>query len=105
MTKEEYQKELKNIRNLYIVGIKKGTNPLWDKGVWRKYRVFYLKKNTLNLFYPECKKDCPLYWDPKAGIFNCRALGTSRVFEIVYNIGRWLYQDGYRFKDNFLSWE
>jgi len=105
MTKKELKKELRNIKKLYLVGITQGTNPHWDKGIWRTFRVYYIKKNELRqVFINSEEKDKPAYWNDKKKVFECDALGTDRTFEIVYNLGRWLFDDGYKFKKEFLSW-
>ena len=115
MKKEELKEELKDVKTLYVVGIKRGTNPHWDRGIWRKFRVYYIKDGELKqLWIDKDEKNIPAYWVPLhktksgnwvGGYFECAGLGSDRVFEIVYSIGVWLYGDGYKFKAKFLSYE
>jgi len=110
MDKKELKKELKNVDTIYVVGIAKGTNPRWDKGIWRKFKLFYIKDGILISIYPE--KEFPPNWvvphQTKSGnwiggYFESKTLNMDRVFEIVYNFGKWLFGDGYKFKSIFLS--
>ncbi len=103
MKREELKKELKDVKILYVVGRKKGTNPNWDRGIWREFNIYYIKDGELKRIYFDENEECPVYWKKKKGCFICRALGTDRVFEIVYDLGFWLFGDGYHFKDVFLN--
>lgn len=106
MNKRELQEELKDIKTLYIVGITKGTNPRWDRGIWRTFRVYYLKDGELrNIFINSEKDDYPSCWNPKKGLFESRVLGMDRVLDIVSSLGEWLFNDPYRFKGVFLSFD
>lgn len=106
MTKEELKKELEGINKLYVVGIKRGSNPKWDKGIWQTFRIFYFKDNEIKeIVINENEKDKPTCWNEKKKIFESRVLGSDRVFEIIYELGRWLFNDGYKFKGIFLSYD
>ncbi len=115
--REYYHKALKDVTTIYVVGIKRGTNPNWDRGIWRKFRLFFLnqKGELEHIFFGEEKHpEAPPHWVPRhqtrsgnwvGGYFETSTLGMDRTFEIVYGLGQWLYRDGYRFKAEFLSWE
>ena len=115
--KEKYQQELKYHKSnkdlphikLYVVGIDKGKGS-WDRGIWRKFSIYYMKRygnhhelTRIWLGYA----DCPHWVKPKpefkGGYFEDRVLGMDRVFDIVYNLGIWLFNDGYYFDSEFLS--
>jgi len=111
MRKEELQKELKDVDTIYVVGTHISTNANWDKGIWDRFSLYYIKDNKLKKIFIE-GDDIPAYWEPLrknkkgywiGGYFKCKALGTDRVFEIVYSLGRWLFNDGYKFNYVFLS--
>lgn len=114
MTKEELKRELEDVTTLYVVGIHISQNRHWDYGLWRRFSVYYLKDGELKKIWidPE-ETDIPCYWVPLhqtksgswiGGYFETNVIGSDRVFEIVYDIGQWLFGDGYRFKYNFLSY-
>ncbi|MCD6406688.1 hypothetical protein J7L81_02295, partial [Candidatus Aerophobetes bacterium] len=108
--KEYWKKELENVDKIYVVGIAKGTNPHWDRGIWRKFKLYYIKDGELKPIFIE-GEDYPTYWIPlhktksgkwKGGYFECNALGLSRVDEIVYRLSLWLYGKD-KFKAIFLN--
>jgi len=108
MTKEELRKELENVGTLYVVGIGKDKN-----GIWNRLRVYYIKDGELRqIYFSPDDKDVPPHWKPRkrtkngwtGGYFYSNVIGSDRVFEIVYGIGMWLFNDGYKFKDVFLSY-
>jgi hypothetical protein len=113
--KEELKEELKDTKVIYVVGIAKGTNPAWDRGIWRKFRLYYVKDGELReIWFSAEEKDTPPLWVPirktksgkwKGGYFESKVLGMDRAFEIIYQLGRWLFDDGYRFQYKFLSYE
>jgi hypothetical protein len=105
MKKEDLKRELENVSAIYAVGITKGTNPNWDKGIWRTFRLFYIKDGILNsiIIDEEDAKNCP-YWNARKKVFESRVLGSNRVFGIVYGLSNWLFGDGYKLKEQFLSY-
>jgi hypothetical protein len=115
MMKDELKQELKDVKTIYVVGIAKGTNPQWDRGIWRRFRLYYVKDGELReIWFGAEEKDTPPLWVPlrktksgewKGGYFESKVLGMDRAFEIVYQFGKWLFDDGYRFQYKFLSYE
>lgn len=112
-SKKYWQNELKDVDTIYVVGIKRGTNAYYDRGIWRKFRLYYIKNGELREIWIE-DDDHPPEWIPRhktrsckwvGGYFESRVLGMDRTFQIVYSLGRWLYGDGYKFKVRFLSYE
>ena len=110
--REYWARELEGVDTIYVVGIKRGTNPRWDKGIWRKFRLYYIKDGELREIWIE-GDDAPSYWVPRhktrsgrwvGGYFECGALGMDRTWAIVYELSRWLYGDSYRFRRVFLSY-
>jgi len=111
LDKKYWRKELRHTDTIYVVGIKRGTNPNWDRGIWRKFRVYYVKDGELGEIFIQ-GDDYPTVWIPRhktrsgrwrGGYFEVSSLGENRVFRIAYELGRWLYGDGYRFRAVFLS--
>lgn len=102
MTKEDIIKELENVSTIYVVGITKGTNPNWDKGIWRTFRLFYTDKNN-NMVRIDGNSDIP-NWNYKKNLFESKALGMDRMFEITYNLSHYLYGNGDKLKHQFLSY-
>jgi hypothetical protein len=106
MTREELKKELKNIKTIYCVGITRGTNPNWDKGIWRTFRLYYIKDGELRQIFPTGEEAEKLKtWKAKKGVFESRVLGMDRCFNILMDLTAWLGFDDYKFKEEFLSWE
>ena len=84
--REYWRRELEDVDTIYVVGIAKGTNPRWDKGIWRKFRLYYIKNCKLKQIYFEHDVDMP-YWIPRhrtksgkyvGGYFESNALGIDR---------------------------
>ncbi|MCI4409375.1 MAG: hypothetical protein JHC26_09800 [Thermofilum sp.] len=107
-SKEKLRKELENVNTLYVVGLAKDKD-----GVWSKFRVYYIKDNTLNEVYIT-SNDAPLHWvaphETKSGqwvggYFESRTIGANRVHEIVSELGSWLYNNPRKFNYVFLSHE
>ena len=92
MEKKDLIKQLENVSTIYVVGITKGTNPNWDKGIWRTFRLFYVRNNQLNQILIEeiDAANCP-NWNKRKHLFESRVLGMDRTFEIVYNLSCWLF--------------
>jgi hypothetical protein len=114
VTKEELKQELKDVKTIYVVGIARGTNPAWDRGIWRRFRLYYVKDGELKeIWFGAEEEDTPPFWVPikktkggwKGGYFETSILGMDRAFAIVYHLGRWLFGDGYKFRFKFLSYE
>lgn len=111
--KDEYREELRYLKKnqelpnlkLYVVGIDKGSGN-WDRGIWRKFSIYYLKDKRLTRIWLS-NADCPHWVKPKenlkGGYFEDRVLGMDRIFDIVYSLGMWLFNDGYYFDSEFLS--
>jgi hypothetical protein len=99
MTKEQLKEELKEVKELYAVSLNRDET---------KFCVYYIKDGKPTLLWINAEeKDTPNYWVPlhytKHGnyigsYFWTPIYGTNRIFEIVYSIGMWLFNDGYRFK-------
>ena len=115
MQKEEPKKELEKANyQVYVVGIAQGTNPNWDKGLWRKFSIFYISDGELKkIWFNDRDKEVPPHWvrlhktksgNWVGGYFESRALGMDRVFEIVYSLSQWLFGDGYKLKGTFLNY-
>lgn len=108
--KEYYQDVLKDVKKLYVAGVKRGTNPNWDRGIWRLFNVYFINKdNELERVWFGNDKDVPSCWSQSKNenlkwYFKENVLGSDRVFEIVYSLGIFLFNDGYKFKEEFLSW-
>ena len=104
--KQELKEKLKDVKTIYVVGISKSTNSNWDRGHWNNFQWYYIKDNDLVriwLYFAD-----QAHWinpkpDIKGGYFHNSVLGMDRVFDIVYSLGYWLFDDGYRFKENFLN--
>jgi len=113
MTKEELIEELKEVKKLYVVGIYISTSN-WDRGLWKRFSIYYVKDNNLKrLVIDDDEKDLPTYYVPFhktkggnriGGYFENDALGSDRVFDIVYSLGKWLFNDGYKFNHEFISY-
>jgi len=108
MNKEELRKELENVQVLYVCGLAKDKD-----GIWSKFRLYYLKDNTLNEIYIT-GNDTPLHWKApykakdghwKSGHFESKTVGMDRVFEIISELGMWLYNNPRKFSYIFLSHE
>ena len=112
-TREELAEELRDVATLYFVGIHYAR-----RGAalgWTRFRVYYVKDGRLKqLWFPSSAKEVPPHWVPPhktrsgrwvGGYFECKAVGMDRCFHIAYELGRWLYGDGYKFEAEFLSWE
>jgi len=106
-----WREALKEVDKIYVVGIDQGKGS-WDRGIWRKFRLYYIKNGDLVQITIE-GDDHPTYWVPRhmtksgkyiGAYFENAGLGSDRVFEIVYSLGQWLYYDGYKFKAEFLSY-
>ncbi|MCI4408407.1 MAG: hypothetical protein JHC26_04900 [Thermofilum sp.] len=107
-SKEALRKELENVNTLYVVGLAKDKD-----GVWSKFRVYYIKDNAFNEVYIT-GNDAPLHWKAPhktkngswtGGYFESRTIGTDRIFEIVSELGTWLYNNPRKFNYVFLSHE
>ena len=83
-----------------MVGITRGTNPKWDKGIWRTFHLYYIKDNTLKQIFIDngLQWSGVLNWNERKRCFESKVLGMDRTFEIVYNLSDWLYKDGYKLK-------
>lgn len=114
MTKEEVKELIeKSNKTVYVVGLAQGTNPNWDKGIWRKFAIYVVVNNELMRLYFESKyPDAPPHWIPRhktksgrwvGGYFESNALGMDRVAEIVMSLSYWLYNDNYELDFKFLS--
>jgi hypothetical protein len=108
MNKQELEKELRTIRTIYVVGISKDKD-----GIWCKFRLYYIKDNTFNEIYIT-GDDTPLHWKAPhktksgrwvSGYFESRTIGIDRAFEIVSELGAWLYDNPRKFNYVFLSHE
>jgi len=110
---EEAKQILSQVGKVYVVGLKRGTNPHWDKGIWRKFAVYVILDSELvRLNFDDCETPPP-HWvkthqtkggNWKGGYFETNALGMDRVFEVVYSLSLWALGDGYALKYEFLSW-
>ena len=104
--KQELKEELKGIKDIYVVGLSKSTNRNWDSGHWNNFQCYYIKNNEPKRIWlsfadaAHWKKPKPDY---KGGYFHNSVLGMDRIFDIVYSLGIYLYNDGYHFKEHFLS--
>lgn len=126
MNWRELREELREVSTIYVVGIYYSRSGAVQG--WTKFRLYYVKDGKLKEIYitPMKKEDkisealdgnvptsdYPANWVPPhktksgtwvGGYFESRAIGVDRAFQIVYNLGLWLYGDGYRFKYVFLS--
>lgn len=109
--KKYWKRELKDVDVLYVAGVKRGTTA-WDRGIWRKFRVYYIKNGVLKQIYIE-GDDHPACWVPlhqtpsgrwRGGYFEAKVLGSDRVYEIAYSLQRWLGRNK-PFRTVFLSYE
>ena len=108
-SKEYYQEVLKDVKTIYVVGVKKSTNRNWDAGHWNTFSMYFInKQNTLEIIWFGDDKDKPAHWKKTEKLdrmyhFKDRVLGMDRIFDIVYGLGMFLFNDGYKFKEEFLS--
>lgn len=102
MYKLEYQRELKDIKTIYVVGTNVSTNRNWDRGHWNRFNCYYIKDNEPHLIHFGNSSECP-HWNKSKMEFQNSVLGMDRVFDIVHSLGSYLFNDGYKFKEKFLS--
>ncbi len=107
MTKQELQEELAGVKNLYVAGAG------MSQGVWNRFNVHYIKNGELYKIYIDEPDEGIACWrerklnkagEYKGGYFYSNTIGEDRTFKIVYDLGLWLFQNGYYFKDRFLSY-
>ena len=113
MNKEEIQRELLEVSILYVVGIKKSTTTVkgGDRGQWRRFHVYYVKDDELQLLTVSSGVIAP-NWNPlhetRSGnlvgrYWESKIQGVNRPEHIVKYIGQWLYEDPERFICGWLS--
>jgi hypothetical protein len=98
MTKKELQEILKDVKEIYAVGNDR----------WNRFKLYYIDGGKLyEIWIDYEEKDTPSYWVPMhktrsgnwvGGFFRSNVVGSDRVSEIVYHLGLWLFDDGYKFK-------
>lgn len=113
--KAYYQEVLKDVKVIYVAGVKKSTNRYWDAGHWNTFNVYFINSDSeLELIWfagshmsakdmsevPHWKKTSK---ENRSYHFTNRVLGMDRIFDIVYSLGMYLFNDGYKFKEEFLS--
>jgi len=100
---EEAKQILSQVGKVYVVGLKRGTNP---------HCYVILDGELVRLNFDDCETPPP-HWvklhqtkggNWKGGYFETNALGMDRVFEVVYSLSLWALGDGYALKYEFLSW-
>jgi len=99
MTKKELQEILQDKKEIYVIGLNDN---------WTRFKAYYVDGGQLyEIWIDYEEKDTPAYWIRMhktrsgrwlGGWFRCTVIGSDRVSEIVYRLGEWLYNDGYRFK-------
>lgn len=116
--KEELREELKDVQTLYVVGTNISTNANWDRGIWNRFQLYYIKNGKLHRIFitaDQAKLTKPAHWSAAKRAFVNSVLGMDRVFDTVSSFGEWLYYDeqqnkslienaGTRFSYEFLSW-
>ncbi|MEK6879639.1 MAG: hypothetical protein AABY22_08540 [Nanoarchaeota archaeon] len=87
----------KNGYEIIVINTFTGVN--WDNPASKNFALLVGKKQ-LNPIYLK-----NLGWDTHynkisadRGLFYSGVLGSSRAFEIVYNLSSWLFKDGYKIK-------
>ncbi len=107
MYKQELQKELMGVKNIYVAGAG------MSGGLWSKFNLHYIKNGEFYKIYIDGPYEGLACWRErklnktgqyKGGYFYSKEIGTERTFKIVYDLGKWLFQDGYYFKAIFLSY-
>jgi hypothetical protein len=98
MNKKELQEELREVKELYIVG----------NEAWNCFDVYYVKDGRLIKFWINSEEeDTPGLWikwhetrkgNMIGGYFRNDVIGSDRTYEIGLSIGRWLFDEPYRFK-------
>lgn len=91
---KEMLEDLKKIKEIYVLGLRKSVNPNWDEGHWRYFGVYYVKDNKLErvfIYHSLRESQKPSYWDQETNSFKCVALGTSRDHEIIYSLYHKVY--------------
>lgn len=113
--KEYLKRMLEHNPMVYVALVKEGTNPRWDRGIPRKFNVWFWnpdKGELEKIFFDSDMKDVPDTWVPrkltksgrwKGGYFETNVLGSDRIFEIVRSISYWLFGDNYKLKWKYLS--
>jgi len=99
MTKKELQEILKDVKEIYAIGLNEN---------WTRFKLYYVDEGKLwEIWIDYEEKDVPMYWIRMhktrsgrwiGGFFKNTVIGSDRVSEIVYYLGLWLYNDGYKFK-------
>ena len=110
--REKLKGLLEDVDVIYVVGIHRDRY-----GRWTRFRLYFINPETGRLeqiWFPADKGDTPPYWVPLhrtksgkwvGGYFECSMWNADRPFVVVYSLGRWLFDDGYKFKCEFLSYE
>jgi len=103
---EQLKKDLEEADyQIYIVGVKR------DKyKIWKYFRAYYIKNNKLEqIFFPQyiCEKTqkCPHLWDENKGVFVVNGYGVDRTFLLAYELSKYLFNDGYKLKSQFLNYD
>jgi len=83
LSKEYWQKELKEVNTLYFVAI--NTN-------CRKFNVYYVKDGVINKVWLDVdKKDKPTYWHNTWGCFYVTGYGFDKREAIARGLSLWLF--------------
>jgi hypothetical protein len=101
--KQEYQTKLKYIDTIYVAGVNKSTNRYWDAGHWNQFNCYFINNEYQleRIWFGQSTK-AP-HWNKSKRCFTNRVLGMDRIFDIVNALGYYLFNDGYKFKEKFLS--
>lgn len=101
--KKEYQEALKDVKTIYVAGVHKSTNRYWDAGHWNQFNCYFINKSgELERIFFGQSNQAP-HWDNKKMVFRNRVLGMDRIFDIVNSLGYYLFDNGYKFKEQWLS--
>ena len=112
MNKEELRKELENVKALFVVGLDKDKD-----GAWYRFRIYYLKivdgYPVIGEVFPT-GKELPPYWKEmkifrngkwKGGYFENKTKGTNRIYDIIAELGNWLYGNPTKFEYFLLNYK
>jgi hypothetical protein len=112
MNKEELRKELADKKALFVVGLAKDKD-----GAWFRFRIYYLKCDSDFPVIGEVfitGKELPPYWKEfrqlkngrwVGGYFENKTKGTDRIYDIIAELGNWLYGNPRKFEYFLLNYE
>lgn len=96
-SKREYQQALKDVKTIYVAGVR------MSRGMWSSFKLYYINADQqLEIIFFGNNNEA-FHWSRSKHVFEDSVVGMNRVFDIVYGLGCYLFNDGYKFKEEFLS--